>query len=131
MAADDKTIHLTPRELEMLQQQAVTAAKVKELTQVMPEIFATLKALSASVANIPMEIVSCRNSMDKEMKEYMHNAFITEDDLAIFETKLETSVTLEMAKISQRINKASWVIGAFISAATFFNYLITNTNFFS
>lgn len=130
MADNDKTIHLTPRELEMLQQQAVTSAKVTELTGMMPEIFTTLKALSVAISNIPMEIVNCRNKMDKDIKEYIHDTFITDDDLTIFETKLETKVTLEINKISQRINKASWVIGGFISAATVINYLITNTSIF-
>lgn len=124
---NDAVIEITQRQLDSEKAQAVLGSKVKEFEKLLPEIFIRLTSLDKAVSHIPMQIVSCRDDMEENMNKYNHEKFITDRELSAFENKLEKQVTAELSKVTGKINKAIWVVSGFITAATFFNYIISHT----
>jgi len=127
----DENINMSKKELEVLMAQAVLESKVEDIEETIPRIFDSLKSLESKFSNIPLEIYNCRDEMDSKMKAYNHEQFITENELNMFENKLESMVTHEVGSLRHVIVKAKWIITGFLFAATFINYLISNTNIFN
>ena len=114
MSADEKKF--TEQDMINANRVAVLQSKVadidEEMKSVIPEIFVTLKEIRKDVAQTklevgatPQNITTCRDEMDKEIKKYIHDNFITKRDFILV-----------------------FVSGG--SVFTVVNYLITHTNFF-
>ncbi len=116
-------MEISDRELERIKEQAVMAAKVDEIENIVPEIFAAIKSLTKDIGAIPMEIVNCKQAMDNEIRKYIHDEFVTTD---LFEKRMAE----ELLAIKLLISKAGWILSGMIGAASIFNYLIMHTNFF-
>lgn len=123
----EKSMQITERELAREKEQAVIESKVDDIETMIPEIWSSLKSLDKAVSSIPMQIVSCRDEIEKEMRGYSHEQFITDRELNRFETKLEAKLSAQIFGIRGTINKASWILTGFITAATFFNYIVSHT----
>jgi len=125
---------VSQRDVDMIKEHAVLEQKVDQLHDAIPEIFASLKDLRRAVGEIPMEIVACRDRMEREMKQYNHNAFITDRDLRDFEDDIKKLIDSEYSRtdarvlsIENKINRATWTWGGMLIMATVINYLIVHT----
>ena len=114
-------------DIERIKEQAVLNAEVGELKSTVPEIFVALKGLTKAIAEIPIKIMECRDDMDREIKEYMHDRFLTERDLEIFERKVEVKIDI----VSKQVSKGTWVISGFISMGVFVMWLMEYTDLFN
>lgn len=140
MAADhadhsqDK-ITLTRWELEKEIEHGVMREQIASHEKLIPEIFAAIKSTNVSMSNIPLEIVRCRDEMEKDIKNYMHSGFITDNDLQKFETKLEDRMRVEMQtmnelmnKVMSRVNQGTWIITGAVLAGAAVVWILTKTN---
>lgn len=134
LKASDKIV-LTRWEMEKEREHAVIKEKLTQMDSVIPRVYSTLELLERKIAEIPMEIVSCRDRMDKSLKEYMHDEFVTVSELNQFETKLEKKISENMNGMRQDLNgirtmvwKATWILSGFISAGIFILWILSNTN---
>ena len=116
----------TEDEIKQIKEQAVLTADVGDLKATIPELFAAIKAINRSIVAIPIQITECRNDMDKEIKKYMHDRFLTEGDLNAFEKKVE----IKIDAVGTKVNKATWVVSGFITAAMFITWLMKYTDIF-
>lgn len=121
MAGDEK--RYTEQDVINANRTAVLESKMDDIENFVPEIFATLKALTQSVTKIPadvsMEIITCRDKMDEDVKRYIHDNFVDRVEMSEMETRIE-----------RKISRASWTISAFILAYGFYDFLSNHTNFF-
>jgi len=119
-------VEVSSQEIELIKEQAVQGARIDEMEKYIPEIFSSLKQLTKNVNDIPLTILNCRNDVDKEIKTYMHDKFLTDIDLQALEKKLERHVdeevvivTSKVEKVGYKVNQATWIISGFISAGVF------------
>jgi len=119
-------VEVSSQEIELIKEQAVQGARIDEMEKYIPEIFSSLKQLTKNVNDIPLTILNCRNDVDKEIKTYMHDKFLTDIDLQALEKKLEKHVdeevvivTSKVEKVGYKVNQATWIISGFISAGVF------------
>ena len=119
-------MEVSSQEIELIKEQAVQGARIDEMEKYIPEIFSSLKQLTKNVNDIPLTILNCRNDVDKEIKTYMHDKFLTDIDLQALEKKLERHVdeevvivTSKVEKVGYKVNQATWIISGFISAGVF------------
>ncbi len=119
-------MEVSSQEIELIKEQAVQGARIDEMEKYIPEIFSSLKQLTKNVNDIPLTILNCRNDVDKEIKTYMHDKFLTDIDLQALEKKLEKHVdeevvivTSKVEKVGYKVNQATWIISGFISAGVF------------
>lgn len=129
-------MEISDTELQLVRDQAVQQARIDEVEKYIPEIFASLKQLTKTVNDIPLTILNCRNDVDKEIKTYMHDKFITDGDLNKLEQKLEKHVDVEVETVNKKVedvgskvNKATWMIAGFISAGVTLMYFLKIINF--
>ena len=123
MSDDTKKLY-SDVEIKRIQEQAIITAEVGDLKATVPEIFSALKVLTKSIAEIPLQMKECQETVDRDVKKYMHSKFITDIDVLELEKRFEERVD----KISNKINMGTWVISGFIVAASFFFWLTTHTN---
>ena len=108
--SDDKKLY-SLEDIRMIQEHAVLNAEVAYLKDTVPQIFASLKALTKSV--------------DKDMKD--------------LETRLDTRITSEVLAVTHKVDKldatikrAAWTVSGFITAATItagiIFWFLSNTN---
>ena len=114
----------TEDEIRHIKEQAVIVAEVGELKSTVPEIFSALKGLTKSIAEIPLQMKECQETVDRDVKQYMHKKFITDVDILELEKRFEDRVD----EIAGKISMAMWVVSGFITAGTFFLFLMTHTN---
>lgn len=131
----EEKITMSPWELEKEREHAVIKEKLTSLEDMVPQIHASMRSLDAKVGDIPMEILACRDRMDKNMKDYMHSEFVTNVDLQMFESKLETqigkdinNIRTDLMSVRTMMWKATWIISGFISAGIFMTWLLSHTN---
>lgn len=138
MSATDNAQHkitMTAWELEKEREHAVIKSKLDGIENLVPELFQNIKQLTKSVTEIPVEIINCRNEVDKEMKQYMHDEFVTAADLQKAETKIEARIGVEMKKmgiditsLKQMIWRATWIVSGFITAGVTIFWILSHTN---
>ena len=116
----------TDDEIKAIKEQAVLVAEVGDLKATIPEIFAAIKAQNKALTAIPIQITECRDDMDREIKNYMHGRFLTEADLRKFERQVEIKVD----KVSDQVNRATWIVSGFISAGIFIMWVMKYTDLF-
>jgi len=121
---------ITPAELERIKRQAVMESKVDGMEKMLPEIFGSLKALNKSVDKIPLEIVNCRDDLERDIKTYTHNGFVTGAELKTFETKLEGKMNSSFHSLNAKISRGGWILSGFIAASSVFSFLLTKTSLF-
>ena len=120
---EDK-VTMTRWELEKEREHAVIHEKVKQFDELIPKIFATMSNVERSVQDIPLQMMKCREELDNDMRNYMHDKFISNSDLDQFEGKLEK----RMCMIETKVGKATWIVSGFIAAGTFIFYIASHTN---
>lgn len=131
----DDTVTMTRWQLTKEREHAVMAAKIESHEKIMPEVFASIKSINVQISKIPLEMVSYREEMEKDIKQYLHDGFITANDLQKFEVRMEKRVSGDMEKVTQlmnqvmsRVNRMAWIIsGAMLAGAVIF-WILTNTN---
>lgn len=128
MSEGSQEVTMSRWELEKEREHAVISAKLEQLDSVIPEVFSSIKTLDEKVTKIPIEIIQCRESMDKTQKEYMHKEFVTNGELQQFESKLEKKFGMEFGKVNRKIGRASWMVSGFIAASVTIFYLLIHTN---
>lgn len=116
----------TKEDIERIKEQAVITAEVGELKATLPEIFSALKVINKNMADMPLQLMECKGEVDREIKDYMHDRFLTEKDLMKFEHHVESKIET----VSNQVNKATWIISGFISAGIFIIWLMNYTNLF-
>lgn len=125
-------MELTENEVKQIEKLAIQGARIDEIEKYVPEIFASLKSINKTVTEVPLNILRCRNEVDKEIKAYMHDKFITDTDLTALETKLEKRVQEEVDQVTDQVqsvgklvNRATWVItGAVLSGSVIFGAIM-------
>ncbi len=83
MSGDEKLY--TEQDMINANRVAVLAAKHEDLAsdyeRVIPEVFASLKSLSKNVSELPsnvsLEIIACKERLEKEQRDYNHSNFVT------------------------------------------------------
>lgn len=128
MGGEGENVTMSRWELEKEREHAVISARLEQLDSVIPELFATAKGLDEKITNIPLEIIACRDRMDKDMKNYIHDEFVTNGDLQQFESKLEKQIGKDFEIVNRKIGRATWIVSGFISAGTFIFFLLSHTN---
>lgn len=114
--SESKMVTMSIAERDLLIKQAVMESQLDDVREVIPQIFASIKGIDKSIAEIPSQITSCRDQMEDDIKEYIHGEFVTA------ETQRADMVTMKLI-----VSKAVWVVGGFIGAGTFINWIIFNT----
>ena len=122
-------MEISETELELVRQQAIQQSRIDEVEKYIPEIFASLKQLTKNVNDIPLTILKCRNDVDADMKEYMHDKFIVEGDLNKLEQKLEKHVDVEVRGVTKRVDRVGWLVSGFITAGVFIMWYLKIINF--
>ena len=113
-------------EIIRIKEQAIITAEVGDLKATSREIFSSLKSLNKAIGEIPIKITECRDAMDREIKEYMHDKFLTESDLRKFERQVEVKIDI----VARQVSKATWVVSGFITAAMFITWIMRYTDIF-
>ena len=124
----DENVTMSRWELEKEREHAVISAKLKQLDELIPQVHEAMKKLDDKVSSIPMDILTCKETMERSQRQYMHNEFVTTTELKLFESKLEKSISEDFASVNRKIGRASWVVSGFIMAATGIFYILSHSN---
>ena len=128
-------ITLSRWQIEKEIEHGIFKKQIENHEKLIPEIFAAIKATNVSMNSIPMEIMRCREDMERDIKAYMHNGFITDKDLLQFENKLEDRMRVEMRSVTDLMNRVmakvsqgTWIITGAVLAGAAIVWVLTQTN---
>jgi len=100
----------TAEEVKNREVLAVLHSKMSRIDEIMPSIHDKLKSLDDGVRGLPVEIATCKNRIEADLKKYMHDNFMQTPEVQALFKSLANRITWTLTGIGIGVSTLYWLL---------------------